>query len=68
MHQYFCKFNRFSTLGDLQARVEATIFEKGNTFTAMAMNKALETFKQKQREDKTAARVIIDGLVFKSFH
>ena len=48
---------RFTDLSELQAQVEATTFESGYTWTAMAMNKALEHYKQEQRAGGDVARV-----------
>ena len=48
---------RFTDLSELQAQVEATTFEPGNTMTAMAMRKALEFYKVEQRDSMDTARV-----------
>ena len=44
-------------MNELQAQVEATKFELGLTYTAKAMNKALDLYKQDQRDPKDTARV-----------
>jgi len=49
----------FTSLSELQAQVEATTFESGYTWTAMAMNKALEHYKQEQRAGGDVARVCL---------
>jgi len=51
--------NKFTSLSELQAQVEATTYEMGMTYTAMAMNKALELYKQDQRDAKETARVCV---------
>ena len=54
---YLLYLYRFTDLNELQAQVEATIFESGNTMTAMAMRKALEFYKEEQRDSTDTARV-----------
>jgi len=57
--------NKFTSLKELQDRIEATKFSGGYTLTAMAMNRALELYKQNQRDAKDTARaclVFTDGV------
>ena len=48
---------RFNAKKSLQKEIEGVKFEAGWTMTAMAMNKALASFKKEQRKDKNTARV-----------
>ena len=41
----------------MQAKVETTMYQFGNTMTAMAMEKALKLYTKDQRKDKDTARV-----------
>ena len=41
----------------MQAKVETTMYQKGGTMTAMAMEKALKLYTKDQRKDKDTARV-----------
>ena len=50
-------FGRFSKKKDLQKKIVDTKFEAGWTMTAMAMEKALASYKKQQRKDKNTARV-----------
>merc|ERR1719383_626635 len=51
--------HEFTNLDELQAQIESTKYERGRTYTAMAMRKALEIYKKDQRMDKDTAKVCI---------
>ena len=51
---------RFTSLNELQARIERTRWRSGKTFTAMAMRKALELFSKDVRQDEDTTKVTDD--------